>query len=74
MVAEYSFVLLLVCHIIVHDAGFMLILKPTIGLHADRLQLLVLKLALQLLRLGHLPDCFVEVVLVDRISVVLDSE
>jgi hypothetical protein len=29
------------------------------------LQLLVLQLALQLLRLGHLPDCLVEVVLVD---------
>jgi hypothetical protein len=47
---------------------------PAIGFRANRLQLLVLELALQLLRLGHLSDCFVEVVLVDRISVVLDSE
>jgi hypothetical protein len=38
------------------------------------LQLLVLELTLQLLGLGHLTNCFVEVILVDGISVVLDGE
>jgi hypothetical protein len=38
------------------------------------LQLLILKLALQLLGLGHLAHRLVEVVLVDGVSVVLDSE
>jgi hypothetical protein len=41
---------------------------------APTLQLLVLQLAFQLLRLGHLPDRLVEVVLGDRVPVVLDSE
>jgi hypothetical protein len=40
----------------------------------DPLQLLVFQLAFQLLRLGHLPDRLVEVVLIDRVSVVLDRE
>jgi hypothetical protein len=40
----------------------------------DPLQLLVFQLAFQLLRLGHLPHRLVEVVLVNRVSVVLDSE
>jgi hypothetical protein len=39
-----------------------------------RLQLLVVQLALQLLRFCHLAHGLVEVVLVDRVSVVLDSE
>ena len=44
---------------------------------ADRfstLQLLVLQLAFQLLRLSHLPHRLVEVILVDGIPVVLDGE
>jgi len=38
------------------------------------LQLLVLQFAFQLLRLGHLAHCLVEVVLIDSVPVVLDSE
>jgi hypothetical protein len=38
------------------------------------LQLLVVQLAFQLLRLCHLAHSLVEVVLVDRVSVVLDGE
>ena len=38
------------------------------------LQLLVLKLTLQLLGLGHFSDSFVEVVLVDCVSVIFDCE
>ncbi len=38
------------------------------------LELLVFKLALQLLGLGHLAHCAVEVVLADRLPLVLDSE
>lgn len=38
------------------------------------LQLLVLKLALQLLRLAHLAHGLVEIVLVDRLAVVLDGK
>jgi hypothetical protein len=40
----------------------------------DPLQLLVFQLAFQLLRLGHLPHRLVEVVLIDRVSVVFDRE
>jgi hypothetical protein len=40
----------------------------------DPLQLLVFQLAFQLLRLGHLSHRLVEVVLIDRVSVVLDCE
>ena len=40
----------------------------------SRLQLLVLELALQLLGLGHLAHCFVEVVLIDRVPIVLDGK
>ena len=39
-----------------------------------RLQLLVLQLALELLRLGHLADRLVEIVLVDLVPVRLDGE
>ena len=45
-----------------------------IQVQAMALQLLVVQLALQLLRLSHLPYCLVEVVLVDRVSVVFDGE
>lgn len=38
------------------------------------LQLLVLQLAFEFLRLGDLPHCLVEVVLVDFVTVVLDRE
>lgn len=38
------------------------------------LQLLVLELALKLLHLRNLPNSLVEVVLVDRVAVVLDGE
>ena len=41
---------------------------------ACSLQLLVVQLAFQLLRLGHLANGFVEVVLVDRVSVIFDGE
>ena len=40
----------------------------------DSLQLLVLQLAFQLLRLGHLAHSLVEVVLADRFPVVFDGE
>lgn len=46
--------------------------KPTRSQHY--LQLLVLELALQLLRLGDLADGLVEVVLVDCVAVVADGE
>ena len=39
-----------------------------------RLQLLVFKLALQLLRLGYLPNGLIEVILIDGITVILDGE
>lgn len=38
------------------------------------LELLVFEFALQLLRLGYLPHCLVEVVLVDCVAVVLDCK
>lgn len=38
------------------------------------LELLVLQLALQFLRLGHFPHRFVEIVLIDGIAIVLDGE
>ena len=38
------------------------------------LQLLVLQLAFELLGLGDLADCLVEIVLVDGIAIVLDGE
>jgi hypothetical protein len=40
----------------------------------NALQLLVFEFAFQLLGLGYLAHCFVEIVLVDRVSVVLDGE
>lgn len=52
----------------------MTIMMQSLSFTKDRLQLLVLQLAFELLRLGHLPYCLVEVVLGDRIPVVLDSE
>ena len=39
-----------------------------------KLELLVLQLALQLLRLCHLADCFIKVILIDRITVVPNCE
>jgi hypothetical protein len=45
-----------------------------IGSHNHHLQLLVVQLALQLLRFGHLAHRLVEVVLVDGVSVVFDGE
>jgi len=47
-----------------HESGW-----PTLVL-----QLLVLQLALKLLRFRYFPDRFVEVVLIDLIPVILDSE
>lgn len=44
------------------------------GIPSRRLQLLVLKLALQLLGFRDLANSFVEIVLIDRVSVVLDSK
>ena len=50
------------------------LLLARLQLLLTRLQLLVIQLALQLLALGHLPHRLVEVVLVDRVAVVLDGE
>jgi hypothetical protein len=67
-----------VYHIIVHDDLMLLPMasnRPSSILPcALSLQLLVLQLALQLLRLGHLPHRLVEIVLVNGISVVFDGE
>jgi len=40
----------------------------------SNLQLLVFKLALQLLRFGNLADSLVEIILVDGVPVILDCE
>lgn len=45
--------------------------KPCLEMN---LQLLVFKLALQLLRLSHLPHSPVEIILINRIAVVLDCK
>jgi hypothetical protein len=44
------------------------------NVHLPCSQLLVLELAFQLLRLGHLSDGFVEVVLSDCVPVIFDGE
>lgn len=50
------------------------LLTPLFPIAILRLQLLVLKLTLQLLRLGDLADRLVEVILVNCISVIFDGE
>jgi hypothetical protein len=56
------------CHIL------QLCATPKLCCLAFILQFLVLQLALQFLRLAHLPHGFVEVVLVDSVSVILDCK
>ena len=41
---------------------------------SNELELLVLEFTLQLLRFCHLADCFIEVILIDCITVVPDGE
>lgn len=59
---------------LVYYAGLPLRLHPYSRDYAVLLQLLILQLTLQLLRLSHFTYRLVEVILVDSISIIFDGE